>query len=1284
MKKFISAIKDKPVLAAGIFVTAMIAIFFVASFALSFSSLAYSVVTFDTDHGTPAESVRIRNGEIPELPQISRPYNTFGGWFLDKERTIPYNGEAIYYNTTLYAKWDTIFTEAFLRGYAQELEEIYSRTIGMQDFFFLEIFDSEDPELNMNRYENLRCYVFGGVLPDGFGYEAGRIFVFNSREDADRAQEYVMQYDGLMFNNETYTAVRRDKLLGLLCCGNGNTLLGTRFEQDGFVYYIDEYGTQATIMGSLNDESDVVIPSFVQGLPVTSVGALGFFGKSLASISLPDGIKTIGAMAFAGCIHLKELVFPANLEMVGMGFAVMGNQNLAIDTNGSQIFQYSDNALYNNRTNVLLIYTGDSESFEIKEGTLGIGIGAFMKKSNLKTVLFAQGLARIDAYAFYGCCRLEEVYLPKSVQGIGDSAFSCSQEGQPAALRSVVFEEGSRLEDLGVNVFAADTNLQSIEIPKGVTILFEGVFAACTSLKSATFESGSKLKSLRDGIFMQCSSLEEIILPEGLVSMGRRVFEGCTSLRYASLPSTLDSLSDEVFADCTSLEAVHFSSPIKEVGYRCFANCVSLDGVDLSSLRIVKGSAFENCTSIKEMVFMPHPDDFSDSALMGCTGVEKLVLPDRTGLSIPQIICQMTALKELSLPVFPGAGQIPLSIQFGGCLPKDLSAVTVIGTSEYVPEGYFLNCGQLTEINLPDSIKRIEARAFAGCTGLTEIQMPSSLLKIGNSAFEECTSLQTILLPDGLEHIGWSAFLDCESLTDLCFPSGLKSIESCAFMNCTKMSAALLPDGLERVGTGAFGGCSNLKELRIPLADDENTDGNLPNSVAGYLFTFSDGFEYKIEKITILPGVTSIGQYTFGSMPYLEELHLPSTLSHIGNFSFQGLSRIRYLDLSMTQDYGKQMLDGCDSLEELTLNLAEDTSGGTIHAAPWNLAYLFNLQSDPYSSFVNHTVKKITVKGNSTHFGPAAFRGMKALEEVVLPSAMTALDIRLFEGCGSLRRITLPAGLGIIGDKAFYGCTSLEKLTLPPVIAVGVSAFEGCAALETVHFSNSPDAEIRLSPAAFRDCVSLKSVAFFDYSVRILPEYAFAGCRSLVSAELPAGMESIGCGAFENSGLTSIEIPAKVGIIYWAAFRRCNALETIMFPEPSLLREIQCEAFLDCTSLTSVVLPENLELVGIKAFYGCMNLSEITVLRKFNYKYSWEKSGMCLSVLTEKNESGKEYHVGPFDACHPDLKIYVPEDNGGVTEDNPDTGALNGVSAYKQLGIGWGIYKERIFGIGDK
>ena len=81
--------------------------------------------------------------------------------------------------------------------------------------------------------------------------------------------------------------------------------------------------------------------------------------------------------------------------------------------------------------------------------------------------------------------------------------------------------------------------------------------------------------------------------------------------------------------------------------------------------------------------------------------------------------------------------------------------------------------------------------------------------------------------------------------------------------------------------------------------------------------------------------------------------------------------------------------------------------------------------------------------------------------------------------------------------------------------------------------------------------------------------------------------------AFAGTSIESVVIPDSVNIVVARAFYGCDQLKTVDFGDG--ITEIQEEAFYKCTALESIILPKNLETIGEGAFYGCTSATEIYI-----------------------------------------------------------------------------------------
>ena len=221
--------------------------------------------------------------------------------------------------------------------------------------------------------------------------------------------------------------------------------------------------------------------------------------------------------------------------------------------------------------------------------------------------------------------------------------------------------------------------------------------------------------------------------------------------------------------------------------------------------------------------------------------------------------------------------------------------VTAIGSSA------FLNCANITNIIIPDSVNSIGSSAFFGCSGLTSITIPDSVTSIDIGVFRSCTSLSSITIPNSVTSIGENAFELCISLTSITIPNSVTSIGNQAFVNCRSLTSIFIPYSVQTLGTDLFFDCSSLTSAVLPAnlpSIPRSTFGlcislnsfTIPNSVK----VIGEGAfgHTAFNTIAIPNGVREIGQAAFTTMPNLTTITFPASVNSIGPYTFQDCNNL--------------------------------------------------------------------------------------------------------------------------------------------------------------------------------------------------------------------------------------------------------------------------------------------------------------------------------------------------------------------------------------------------------
>ena len=185
---------------------------------------------------------------------------------------------------------------------------------------------------------------------------------------------------------------------------------------------------------------------------------------------------------------------------------------------------------------------------------------------------------------------------------------------------------------------------------------------------------------------------------------------------------------------------------------------------------------------------------------------------------------------------------------------------------------------------------------------------------------------------------------------------------------------------------------------------------------------------------------------------------------------------------------------------------------------------------------------------------------------VILPETLTTIEDTAFMNCSKITTLTIPSGVTYIGKNAFAGCTGLTSLEIPAgVTYIGKNAFAGCTGLTSLEI-----------PAGVQDLG-------FTYSTNTSAGPTADGDASYIGIDFGAlaGWNNAKNVTFtEGSPYTNDN-----GILY-----KGTVLVACLDPEITSVNvregttEISTSAFLNCTKLANVTLPEELKTIGDDAF----------------------------------------------------------------------------------------------------
>ncbi len=526
------------------------------------------------------------------------------------------------------------------------------------------------------------------------------------------------------------------------------------------------------------------------------------------------------------------------------------------------------------------------------------------------------------------------------------------------------------------------------------------------------------------------------------------------------------------------------------------------------------------------------------------------------------------------------------------------------------------------------------------------------VIGVGISAFHKNTQITSVTLQTGILKIGKYAFQECTGLKNIVIPEGVTSIGSLAFRGSGLIGNLVIPDSVTEFGDSAFRGCVGITELTLGSGVHDFYD-NLHIS-GSELFMGCTG----LTKVTLKgANAAMIPDGAFAKCTNLREVIISAKVMGFGIGAFANCENIKDVYYSGTLDQ-------------------------------WANIYFEIDRSNPIYYAENFYVNNQLVTEaviSSDKVGDYAFYNYDKLTSVTLLDTVIAIGRFAFRGCTGLTGVTLSKKLDVISYFAFSGCSLLKVITIPESLTgIGSYAFSDCIALESITI---PDSVTFMSNGVFQNCTSL-IFAKIGNGVDKIGEAAFLSCSKLENVTLPVGLKEIGAYAFRKTALKEIIIPDSVTYLGRLAFEQCKELVGITLPNTVMniadnvftgtayyndqnnwendvlyignhliqaknltgnyqIKEgtltIAGNAFIDCTNLTGVTIPESVKALGDSAFKNCTWLKEIVIPSGVTVigGYAFYGCAMLSNIVIPDGVTRIEYHT--FENCKALESVTIPD-----------------------------------------
>ena len=448
---------------------------------------------------------------------------------------------------------------------------------------------------------------------------------------------------------------------------------------------------------------------------LTNIGLNAFRAcHSLTQVLIPASVTNIDGSAFECCTGLTDVVFEGNSLEFGSGATFYDCTSLKnVFFNGTRADWTASRGssgsvlpaaaqIYYKNDLISSGTCGDNSSGNntqwklTKAGTLIITVGtgcteggiadfAYGKApwyqdiydSGIRCLIIGSGIKTIGSYAFADCTDLAEIIVPDGVISIGNGAFLQNSGAKRVVLPpSTVYIGHGALRDcsaltsvslpdsmsnrLFLDMFEGCTNLKSVDIPDGITDIYEGDLASCPNWTDIYYDNWGRVwnrvvSNVRDSIpdrmnvhfkdniydsgscgenvtwtltadgtmtisgtgamtdytydsrspWYSCRTyIKRVVMQQGVTSIGDHAFWDCSGLTSVTIPDGVTSIGGGAFSGCTSLTSVAIPSSVTEIGGSAFSGCTGLTSVTIpDSVTSIDGYAFSGCDSLTDVYY---------------------------------------------------------------------------------------------------------------------------------------------------------------------------------------------------------------------------------------------------------------------------------------------------------------------------------------------------------------------------------------------------------------------------------------------------------------------------------------------------------------------------------------------------------------------------------------------------------------------------------------------------------------------------------------------------------
>lgn len=714
------------------------------------------------------------------------------------------------------------------------------------------------------------------------------------------------------------------------------------------------------------------------------------------------------------------------------------------------------------------------------------------------------------------------------------------------------------------------SNLSSFEMPKNITSSLDSTtLTGCKNLTAYTVEGGSTKYRVVDGCLF------------GYDSYGNP----STSL-YRGTASGVVPPSD-------------FSGRIVSIGAGAFNDFTNLTSVIFEDDVIVDTNAYSGCSNIK-YVYGDSQDIANVLENSGSTSFDVTITGKTTGI-IRNLFYNNSYVKSLTV-----ATDSPIYVGSNAFRYTNLDKVIIPAISG-LESNAFANCSNLKEVSIShyEPLQTYGTHlysAFGSCP-IEKLTCPTALL-----SYIPLTAVKEVELTEGTS-INTNTFSNNSNIQKITIPNTIKNMYNYCFYECPNLTSVNFNGTIEEWCGIKFSHNSSGYASTNPLCPGPSGSVSSPK---GNLYLYGK----RVTEIVFSPNAT-INSYSLCNAKIKSVRFLGTAGVGLGALQFSSLSDV-YFASTLPGGLSSNVFNGCSNLRNIHYaSTLSDLIPQTVSDDGFFMTLTATTAMKTLYINENQRVTDLVIPEGLTN--PGRFPYLDIVS-VSIPSTVTSLGNAVFRDCSNLETVTFAnnsaaTSISTSDYSPFYYCSSIKSMTLPFVggsktpnsassstvfgAIFGTLSFTGATAV-TQNYGQSSSRTCyipsglthvtvlggKMMYGAFSGCTMITNLNIGE-DVSMLMN-AFTGVNGLANLVISPNNRSSRYNTFTGAVITNAEMPSE---LYYLADREATVTNLTMNGG----RYIYPRMFENDTTLTSITLPNTIKMIGMDAFKGCSNLTQLDI-----------------------------------------------------------------------------------------